>query len=91
MTAPQIDPLMYRVAELEKSNRRWKWLALVSLACLSAILVLAAGSATVLWRKAQAERARAEQALYEAEEQRDRAEQVRRFLEDHINAEAPPQ
>ena len=75
MTDPERDELLRRIEDLERSNRRWKTVALATDAVLALFLVVALAwglSTTLRWqahleqtRQAEAEaRMRAEQALY---------------------------
>ena len=76
MTDPQTLALIDRV---ERARRRWKRLALGALAAL--LLVCSLGVAAVVSERQQvrAEHERAEQALREAEAQRDQAERALYF------------
>ena len=78
-----------RIHKLEQSRRRWKLVALIALTSLTLILLSAVGSTVALRQRALAEQARAEQALHEAQEQKDQSERVRQFLEEDLLKKAP--
>ena len=73
MVDPQISTLVKR---LERSSRWWQRLALGAMVGL--FIVLLTGGATIVsqWQRIQAEHQRTEQAVREAEAQRDQAQRA---------------
>ena len=71
---------------LQRTNRRWKILALISISFLAVLLLGTAVSSVVQWKRAEAQREMALRAQEEAMAQRDRSEQLRREANDAIDA-----
>jgi hypothetical protein len=67
---------------LQRTNRRWKILALISTSFLAVLLLATGVSNVVQWRRAEAERDVALKMQEEAMAQRDRIEQQRRDAEE---------
>lgn len=76
MSEPPIDELLYRIETLERANRRWKALALVSGGILGFMLFLAVASTTVMSMRLMVERDRARQAMEQAIMQEQAARQA---------------
>ena len=73
MTEPQASTLISR---LERANRRWKKLAFGALAALFVVLVLGISIIATQQQTIRAEQERAEQAMREAEDQKDQVRRV---------------
>jgi hypothetical protein len=76
MTDPQTDAVIHR---LERARWWWKRLAVGALAALFMVLLIGAAVVGSRWQQIRAEHERAEQALREAETQRDQAQQALYF------------
>ena len=87
MTDPERDHVLSRIAQLERSNRRWKWLALAATPLLALLLLLAGANVVASWvtlrdvahrERVERERMREaeERALLDAEEALRRVQQA---------------
>jgi hypothetical protein len=84
MPEPETDAL---IRNLQQANRRWKLLAVASMAGLVLVLLVAAWVVRIQQDRIETERQRTIQALHEAQAQRDLAEQARQQAEEVRRAE----
>jgi hypothetical protein len=74
------------IDRLQRTNRRWKFLALISTSFLAVLLLATGVSSVVQWKRVEAEREMALRMRYEAMARRDRSEQLRREAAEAIDA-----
>jgi hypothetical protein len=74
------------IDRFQRTNRRWKILALISTSILAVLLLATGVSSVIQWKRVEAERDMALQMQHEAMAQRDRSEQLRREVTEAIDA-----
>jgi uncharacterized protein YpmS len=73
------------IERLQRSNRRWKWLALSLLATLGLVVLLVTTSTVVFWVKVERERRQAQAAQEQARKQvEDARERARRAVDEAL-------